>query len=300
MSGFDFEDVAVARPDIEGAAHAAVGAHGLGALDARFAHGRFDGGDGEDGAEAGFGLDGFYYFDHVVERLGRQAGEVSGMAEHAFFHEGIAGADGDAVAAGDAGGAGDLLAAVPEDAGMVGLPVDGEGFVDLHVLAGLDAAAAEDALVGIVTIEGVGVVLLVGLGKEGPRLVLHRELADGVVDGAVAVVVVADGAVEVVIVENAIEGFALGHVGAGAFGDDRHAGGHRGGARSHQLAVDLDHAGVAGFDGAHQGVVADLGKMPVGQGAVHHFDEQFAARGRDLAAVDHDRRIRETGRRGVQ
>ena len=199
------------------------------------------------------------------------------MAEHAFFHERVAGADGDAVAAGDAGGAGNLLAAIPEDAGMFRLPVDGEGLVDLHVLAGLDAAAAENALVGIVAVEGIGVILLVGLAAKGPRLVLHVEMLDGVVDGAVAVVVVADGAVEVVILEDAIEGFALRHVGARAFGDDVHAGGHPGGAGSNQVSVDFHHAGVAGFDGAHGGVIADLGKMAIGQGAVDRFDQEFSA-----------------------
>ena len=97
---------------------------------------------------------------------------------------------------------------------MRGLPVDGEGLVDLHVLAGFDAAAAEDALVGIVAVEGVGVVLLVGLVAEGAGLVLDVELGGGVVDGAVLVVVVADGAVELVILQDAVEGFALGDVDA--------------------------------------------------------------------------------------
>ena len=37
----DFQDVAVLGPDIEAASDAAIGADGLGAPDARFAHGRF-------------------------------------------------------------------------------------------------------------------------------------------------------------------------------------------------------------------------------------------------------------------
>ena len=98
--------------------------------------------------------------------------------------------------------------------GMFALPVDRERLVDLHVLAGLDAAAAENALVGIVAVEGVGVVLRVGLGREGAGLVLYVELCGRVVDGAVPVVVVADGAVEIVVLEDAVEGLALRDVGA--------------------------------------------------------------------------------------
>ena len=82
----------------------------------------------------------------------------------------------------------DDLAAVPEDAGVGGLPVDGEGLVDLDALAGLDAAAAEDALLRVVAVEGVGHVLLVGLGGELAGLMLHVEVGGGVVDGAVLVV----------------------------------------------------------------------------------------------------------------
>ncbi len=89
---------------------------------------------------------------------------------------------------------------------MRGLPVDGEGLVDLHVLAGLDAAAAEDALVGIIPIEGIGHVLLVWFGSVLARLVLYVEFGGGVVDGAVLVVVVADRAIEHVVLQDAVEG----------------------------------------------------------------------------------------------
>ncbi len=102
VHGLDLEDVAVAGPDVEGAADAAVGADGLGALDALVAHFGFHLGQGEDGAVAGVGLDAFDDLDHVVEDLGGEVGEVAGVAEHGFFHERVAGADGDAVAAGDA------------------------------------------------------------------------------------------------------------------------------------------------------------------------------------------------------
>ena len=41
VRGFHFQNVAIPRPDIEAASHAAIGAHRLGALDARLAHLRF-------------------------------------------------------------------------------------------------------------------------------------------------------------------------------------------------------------------------------------------------------------------
>ena len=103
-------------------------------------------------------------------------------------------------------------------------PADGECFVDLNVLAGFNAAAAQNALVGIVAIERVGVVFRVGLGLEGEFLVLDGEQSRRVVDRAVPVVVVADGAVEEVVVEDAVEGLALRGVGAGGRGENHHAG----------------------------------------------------------------------------
>ncbi len=276
VHGLDLEDVAVLGPDVEGAAYGAVGADGFGAFGALLAHLGLDLGEGEDGAVADGRLDAFDDVDHVVEDFRREVGEVTGLAEHGFFHERVAGADGDAVAAGDATGAVDFFSAVPEDAGVGALPVDGEGFVDLDVLAGFDATAAEDALVGVVAVEGVGVVLLVGLVFELAALVLYVEDGSGVVDGAVVVVVIADGAVEHVVLQDAVEGFALGDVDGLACGLDRHAGGDGGGAGTGELSVYFDDAGVAALDGAHLRDVADLrdGLLHAGLGAaVEEVDE---------------------------
>ncbi len=156
-----------------------------------------------------------------------------------------------------------FVAAVPEDAGVVALPVDGEGFVDLDVLAGFDAAAAEDALVGVVAIEGVGdgPARTAWHVRGGPD-VLRSSQRGGVVDRAVLVVVVADGAVEVVVLEDAVEGLALGDVDGFAFCLDVHAGGDCCCAGACELSVDLDHASVAALDGAHLREVADLREWP--------------------------------------
>ena len=129
--------------------------------------------------------------------------------------------------------------------------------------------------------------IVVRLGLEGNLLVLDREQFRGVVDGAVAVVVVADRAVEQVVAEDAIECLALGGR------RPRRLGGRPSSpsaacrcAGADQLAVDLDHAGVAGLDGAELGVIADLRNL--GAAAVDHIDQplswldrlQFAINGR--------------------
>ena len=76
-AGFDLEDVAVAGPDIEAATDAAVGADGLGFLDAELAHVRFDLGEREDGAVPDLRLNIFDDLDHVLEGFGGEVGEVA-------------------------------------------------------------------------------------------------------------------------------------------------------------------------------------------------------------------------------
>ena len=87
------------------------------------------------------------------------------------------------------------------------LPADRQSFVDLEILAGFDAAAAQNALIGVVTVERVGVIDFVGLGFEREALVLDAQHLCRVVHRAVAVVVVADGAIQEVIGQNPIECF---------------------------------------------------------------------------------------------
>src|SRR6202035_1420527 len=82
------------------------------------------------------------------------------------------------------------------------LPVDRKGFVDLQVLAGFHTSAAKNTLLRIVAVERVGMILFIGLGMIRNGLMLHGQQFFGVVNGAVAVVVVAHGAVEDVIAKN--------------------------------------------------------------------------------------------------
>jgi hypothetical protein len=60
----------------------------------------------------------------------------------------------------------DRRTAIPQNSGVGVLPADRQGFVHLEVLTGFDAAAAENALVGIIAVEGVSVIDFAGLGLE--------------------------------------------------------------------------------------------------------------------------------------
>ena len=303
VHGLDLEDVPVARPHVEGAADAAVGADGFGFADALVAHLGFHLGEREDRTVAGVGLNALDDLDHVVEHGRGQVGQISGMAEHALFHKRVAGADGDAVAAGDARGAGNLVAAVPENTWVRGGPVDGESLVHLHVLACFHATSAEDALVGVVAVEGVGHVLLVGLLAIRSGLVLHVQLRCGVVHRAVLVVVVAHGAVEHVVLEQAVEGLALRDVGALALGEDDHARGDRGGAGADQMPIRDGHAGVAALDRAHLRQIADLRDLlgfVRGGEPVERLDQKLSRVRRGRIAVDGDLGVRGRVRRCVE
>src|SRR5256885_16534342 len=118
------------------------------------------------------------------------------MTQHCLFHQRIAGTNSHAVAARDAAGFSDSRAAVPKHARIRIFPVDREGFVDLDVLTGFHAAATENALIGIVTIEGISVIDFVRLRSERDSLMLNGEQLRGVMNSAIAIVVVADRAVE--------------------------------------------------------------------------------------------------------
>ena len=134
------------------------------------------------------------------------------MAQHGFFHQRIAGADRDAVAARNAARFSNGGSAIPEHSRIRIFPVDGERFIDLDVLTCLYAAATQNALVGIVAVERVRVIDLVRFRSERYFLVLDGQQFRGVMDDAIAVVVVADGAVQHVVAQNAIECFHLGRL----------------------------------------------------------------------------------------
>src|SRR6266852_2476097 len=88
------------------------------------------------------------------------------------------------------------------------LPVNRKGFIHLHVLAGFDTSAAKNALLRV-AVEGVRMILFVGLGMIRNRLMFDAQQSFRVVNSTVSVIVVAYGAVENVIAENPIKRLSL-------------------------------------------------------------------------------------------
>src|SRR4029077_18108209 len=83
----DFQDVAVLGPDIEAASDSAIRAHGLGAADTRFAHGRFDLGYAQNGTVSRLRFDALDDIDHGIQRLLGNARKETGVPDHGLFHE---------------------------------------------------------------------------------------------------------------------------------------------------------------------------------------------------------------------
>src|SRR5229473_75694 len=176
--------------------------------------------------------------------------------QNRFFHESVAGTDRHAVAAGDAARFADARAAIPQNPRMGILPADGQSFVDLEILTSFDTTSAQNALVGIVAVERVGAVDFVGLGFEWETLVLHGQYLGGVVNDAVAVIVVADGAIEEVIAQNTIERFRSRRLRPFRRSSHGHVPRNRSRTGAHQLSIEFHKARVASLDGTELRVVA--------------------------------------------
>src|SRR5438094_3632937 len=181
------------------------------------------------------------------------------MAEHRFFHQCIARTNSYAMPAGNATGLSDRRTAIPKHARIWILPVNRKSFVDLDVLTGFNAAAAENALIGIVAIERIRAVDLVGLRSKRDSLMLNGQQLRRVMDSAIAIVVIADRAIKKVITEDAIKCFHLGGRGLRGFCGDRYSIGDSGSAGPNQATVLFNHAGVTRLNRAELRVVADVG-----------------------------------------
>src|SRR6478736_10362901 len=97
------------------------------------------------------------------------------------------------------------------------LPANRQRLVHLNVLARLDAAATENALVRIVAIKGIRSVHWIRLWPERDFLMFYGQEFCRVVDRAIPVVVVANRAVEHVVAENPVKRLPLRGVGSGRF-----------------------------------------------------------------------------------
>jgi hypothetical protein len=181
------------------------------------------------------------------------------MAQHGFFHQRIARTNGYAMAARDAARLSNGGSPVPKHAGIWIFPVDRERFIDFDVLTCLHAPATEDALIGIVAVERIRVIDLVRLRSKRDSLVLNGQQLRRVMDGAIAIVVIADRAIKKVITEDAIKGFHLGGRGLCRFCGDCHSIGNSDRAGTDKAAVRFHHACVTRLNRAELRVVADLG-----------------------------------------
>ena len=188
--------MAIAGPHLEGATNAAVGADGFGAFNLLLAQMGVDHRDAGNNFCPGGVLEGFDDVNQrALQRLAHRS-ERPGVGLHALLHQRITGADRHAVPTADAAGTGNLRAAVPQHARVLHGVIDAQGLIHFNILAGIHTAAAENALIGIVGIKGVGVIFDIGFALKGIALNRDMHIHHGVMQCAVASVVFADGAVE--------------------------------------------------------------------------------------------------------
>ena len=106
---------------------------------------------------------------------------------------------------------------------------------------------------------------------------LDRKQLGGVMDRAVAVIIITNRAIEHVIGQNPIERIPLGLRRATRFGRDLHIGLDHCGARPNELAVCFNHAGVTGLNRPELGMVTDLRDLSAAP--VEQFQQSFAGNG---------------------
>src|ERR1700733_4171406 len=289
MRRFDLQNVAVARPHLEGAPDRAVGADGLGLLGALGAHLRLHLRERKNRSIAYWRLNPLDDIDHVAQRIRRGVGQVARLSEHRLLHQSIARTHRDAMTAGDTTRTIDLRAAVPQHARMFALPIDRKCLIHLNVLARFNTTPTQNALVWVVAVERIRHVLLIGLRHIRPRLVLYVEFCGRVVDRAIAIVVVAHGAVQHVVLQNAVERLALRDVDSLACCFHLHPRSHAGRTRPHQFAIHLYHARIAALDRPHLLDIADLWHSLLcihRSAAIQQIDQQLTRVAWNLQSVD--------------
>ena len=161
--------------------------------------------------------------------------------------------------------------------GCCELPVDRQRLIHLHILAGLHTSPTQNALVRIVAIEGIAEVGRIGLGLIRALLMFHVEQSRGVMHSAVFIVVITDRAIQHVIAQDAIEGFALGHIDQLRLCHHDHAIGNRRSAGTGQVSVHLHHAGIARLNRTELRVITNLGNDPVN--SIENVDQRLTNHG---------------------
>src|SRR5689334_714042 len=124
------------------------------------------------------------------------------------------------------------------------LPLNRKRFIHLKGLTGFDAAAAKNALIGVVPVARNCLVDFVALGFERDVLVLESYEVRRVMNGALAIVASTVRAVEGGMAENAVVSLALRGIGALEPCIEHETVGDGDGAGSRKVTADLDHGGV--------------------------------------------------------
>jgi hypothetical protein len=119
---------------------------------------------------------------------------------------------------------------------------------------------------------------------------LDSEQPGRIVDGTVAIVVVADCAIEEMIAKNSIEGFELSRTGLWGSCRHIHAGQCGDATCSDEPTVNFDHTRIAGLNRPKLRVVTDLREFSAG--AVDRIDEPFAVLNLLLPLIDRNSRHR--------
>jgi hypothetical protein len=138
-----------------------------------FPHRLFRLGNLQNSAVTGFWFNALDYVDHAGEGRFPNRRKKTGMTQHGFFHQRIARTDGDTVAARYTARFTNGRATVPQYTRVWIFPINGKRFIHLDVLAGLNAAATQDALIRIVPVERIGVINLIRLRSKRDTLMLN-------------------------------------------------------------------------------------------------------------------------------
>ena len=153
-------------------------------------------------------------------------------------------------------------------------PTDRECFIHLQSLACLHTAAAQDALVRVVPIEGVRVVDFVRFRSIRYLLMFNLQQFGCVVNGAVTVVIIANGTVEKMVAQDPVERFSPGRFCLCRCRNDPHPFRYGDTARASELAANFHQASIAALNRAKLRMVADLRKLF--PNSIDYVDQVFA------------------------
>jgi hypothetical protein len=90
----------------------------------------------------------------------------------------------------------DRFSPIPQNTGNGIFPADGERFINLQILTRLYTPPAQDALIRVVTVEGIGFVDFVRLVPKRNALMFNFQQGSRIMNGAIPIVVIAHGTIQ--------------------------------------------------------------------------------------------------------